>query len=54
MNTPTRQQIETTLKNKGYKWFENGDYDVNLVGVRSPDKDGKITTYFNYHFLLPL
>jgi len=34
----TREQIETALKAKGYKWFEdesNKGYDVNIVGVRN-------------------
>ena len=35
MNCPTLKQIETTVKAKGYKWFENGDYNLNIVGVRN-------------------
>lgn len=37
-NCYTREQIEKTMKSKGYKWFEdNSDrgYDVNIVGVRN-------------------
>ena len=32
----TREQIETTVKSKGYAWFEDAEnkgYDVNIVGV---------------------
>ena len=37
MNCPTKQQIESTLESKGYKWFENGDYNLNIVGVRNSE-----------------
>ena len=36
----TREQIETAVKEKGYKWFEdnsNKGYDVNIVGVRNSE-----------------
>ena len=32
-----RKIIEQTVKEKGYKWFENGDYNLNIVGVRNSD-----------------
>jgi len=41
----TKEQIENTVKEKGYKWFESGNYDVNIVGVRSTGK--KITNKFD-------
>ena len=34
----TREQIESAVKAKGYKWFDdtnNKGYDVNIVGVRN-------------------
>lgn len=31
----TREQIENAIKSKGYAWFENGDYNVNVVSVRT-------------------
>jgi hypothetical protein len=48
----TREQIETTVKAKGYKWFEdttNKTYDVNIVGVRntSPAVYKKVTNVFD-------
>lgn len=39
----TREQIEKTVKSKGYAWFENGDFDVNIVGIRN-SKTGKAVT----------
>jgi hypothetical protein len=48
----TREQIESTVKAKGYKWFEdtsNKSYDVNIVGVRnnSPNIADKVTNLFD-------
>ena len=46
----TREQIETTVKVKGYKWFEdnsNKGYDVNIVGVRNSETKGRVTNAFD-------
>ena len=46
----TREQIETTVKEKGYKWFEdnsNKGYDVNIVGVRNSKTKGRVTNAFD-------
>ena len=43
----TREQIESTVKSKGYKWFENGDYNVNIVGVRNSDTGTRVTNRFD-------
>ena len=47
MNCYTREQIEATIKAKGYKWFENGDYNLNIVGVRNSDTNGEVTNKFD-------
>lgn len=39
----SHEKIKKTLLGKGYKWFDDGDYDVNIVGVRNSDT-GKIVT----------
>ena len=44
---PTRQQIETSVKAKGYKWFENGDYNLNIVGVRNGETGTEVTNKFD-------
>jgi hypothetical protein len=31
----SREKIQNALKAKGYVWFESGDYDLNIVGVRN-------------------
>ena len=45
----TREQIESAVKSKGYKWFESANYDVNIVGVRNADTHGKVTNKFDDH-----
>tara|TARA_R110001592_G_scaffold336010_2_gene621092 strand:- start:3635 stop:4243 length:609 start_codon:yes stop_codon:yes gene_type:complete len=47
MSCYTREQIESAVKSKGYKWFENGDLNVNIVGVRNDATEGKVTNKFD-------
>jgi hypothetical protein len=49
-NCYTRKQIETAVKSKGYKWFEDVNdkgYDVNIVGVRNSETKHKVTNRFD-------
>jgi hypothetical protein len=43
----TREQIKNTVESKGYKWFEGGDYNLNIVGVRNSDTHGTVTNKFD-------
>jgi len=44
----TREQIEKTVKGKGYAWFEGTkDYDLNIVGVRNSATGNKVTNVFD-------
>jgi hypothetical protein len=48
----TREQIEKTVKDKGYVWFSdesNKGFDVNIVGVRNnaPSIADKVTNVFD-------
>ena len=47
MNQPTRQQIKSAVRAKGYKWFENGDYNLNIVGVRNSETGKEVTNKFD-------
>ena len=47
MKCPTREQIEAAIKAKGYKWFENGDYNLNIVGVRNGKTGTEVTNKFD-------
>ena len=42
-----REQIQAAVESKGYKWFESGDYNVNIVGVRNSDTNGRVTNKFD-------
>lgn len=43
----TREQIEKAVKAKGYKYFENGDYNVNIIGIRNNLPGKKVTNVFD-------
>jgi hypothetical protein len=43
----TREQIEAAVKAKGYKYFENGDYNVNVIGIRNTAPGKKVTNLFD-------
>jgi hypothetical protein len=47
MRTPRRSEVEAAVKRLGYKWFENGDYNVNIVGIRNSDTGSKVTNLFD-------
>lgn len=37
MNNPTFEQLQTAVERCGFRWFNRGDYNINIVGVRSHD-----------------
>jgi hypothetical protein len=39
--------IKKVVQAKGYVWFENGDFDVNIVGVRNLSEGRKVTNVFD-------
>lgn len=43
----TREQVESAVKAKGYKYFENGDYNVNVIGIRNSAPGNKVTNLFD-------
>jgi hypothetical protein len=43
----TRELIEETVKDRGYNWFEKGDYNLNIVGVRNSSTGDKVTNKFD-------
>lgn len=43
----TRDQIKKAVQAKGYKWFENGDYNLNIVGIRTSVTGNNITNKFD-------
>ena len=43
----TKEQIKETLESKGYEFFEEGDWNVNIVGVRNSETANKVTNRFD-------
>jgi hypothetical protein len=43
----TKEQIEKTIKDKGYLWFNDGDYNLNIIGVRNSSTGKKVTNVFD-------
>jgi len=46
----TREQIQSTLEGKGYKYFTDTNdktYDVNIIGIRNSETKGKVTNSFD-------
>jgi hypothetical protein len=43
----TKEQIENVVKDKGYNWFDKGDYNLNIVGVRNSNTGDEITNKFD-------
>lgn len=46
----TREQVEATLKAKGYVYFEDVNakgFDVNIIGIRNSDTGQKVTNAFD-------
>ena len=46
-NKYTKEQIKDTVERLGYKYFTGNNYDVNIVGIRNSDTNGKITNKFD-------
>jgi hypothetical protein len=43
----TREQIEMAVKAKGYSYFEKGEYNVNIVGIRNLYVGNDVTNKFD-------
>ena len=48
----TLDQIKSTVISKGYKWFENGDFNLNLIGIRNSDTGEVVTNKFDDTFFM--
>jgi hypothetical protein len=43
----SKEQIEKTLEMKGYVFFENGEFNINIVGVRNSTTGKRVTNLFD-------
>ena len=48
----TLDQIKSTIIAKGYKWFETGDFNLNLIGIRNSDTGDTVTNKFDDTFFI--
>jgi hypothetical protein len=40
-------KIKVAMKAKGYAFFENADYNINIIGIRNSDTGNKVTNVFD-------
>jgi hypothetical protein len=40
-------KIKQAMKAKNYKFFESGDYNLNVIGIRNSDTGNKVTNVFD-------
>ena len=40
-------KIKQAMKVKNYKFFESGDYNLNIIGIRNSDTRSKVTNVFD-------
>lgn len=45
-------QIKSAILSKNYKWFENGDFNLNLIGIRNSDTGSSVTNKFDDTFFI--
>ncbi len=43
----SREKIKAVMDSKGYKYFENDNYDVNIIGVRNSATGTEVTNRFD-------
>ena len=43
----TRELIQKTMEAKKYAYFENGDYNVNIIGIRNGSTGKRVTNRFD-------
>ena len=43
----TKEQIKNAVKAKGYEFFEERDWNVNIVGIRNSETANKVTNRFD-------
>jgi len=43
----SKEEIEKSIEDKGYKWFDGDDYQLNIVGIRNSDIGKKVTNVFD-------
>jgi hypothetical protein len=42
-----REALQRAVEGKGYKYFTNGDYNLNIIGIRNSDTENMVTNKFD-------
>jgi hypothetical protein len=48
----TVAQLKSTFDALGYKWFEKGEYNLNIIGIRNAVTGNKVTNAFDDQLVL--
>jgi hypothetical protein len=49
----SKNRIEAAVKKKGHKWFDqNGDYELNIVGIKNTQTGSEVTNKFDDYITL--
>lgn len=43
----TREQVQEAMKDLGYRYFEKGDFNVNVIGIRNSSTGNRVTNRFD-------
>ena len=43
----TKEQIKNAVESKGHRFFEEGDWNVNIIGIRNSETANKVTNRFD-------
>ncbi len=43
----TREQIEMAMKKLGHAYFENGEHNINIIGIRNSSTGKRVTNAFD-------
>ena len=47
MKCPELSQVKSAVLSKGYTWFESGEYNLNIVGIRNSSTENRVTNKFD-------
>ena len=43
----TKEQIKNAVESKGHRFFEEGDWNVNIIGIRNSETANRVTNRFD-------
>jgi hypothetical protein len=43
----TREQVQEATQSLGYRYFEKGDFNINVIGIRNSSTGNRVTNRFD-------